>query len=162
VQEVAVEKPDKKAAKAGSNRQAAAAARVKPLAEKYVLPPDAVAGSWHMIADSIEGLEQLANDLQERDNEQDKQLGELLLGQVVGLLLERKEREERVSCRASSTVCGSVRQPCVYVCAAACRVTCWTGVTYWPCLGCISQWNSRWNSLEDDVVLHLLPGGPPR
>eukprot|EP00775_Hariotina_reticulata_P012721 gene12721-12851_t len=60
-----------------------------------------------MIADSIEGLEQLASELQEREEEQDKQLGELLLAQVVGILLERKEREEKYA-RARSRVAKSL------------------------------------------------------
>jgi hypothetical protein len=80
---------------AGEGDDAAVKPR-KSLGAKYVLPPDAVAGSWQLAADSVEGLEALAAELAARADDADVALGQLLLEQVVATLLERKEREEKV------------------------------------------------------------------
>jgi hypothetical protein len=99
VSKPASSKPSK--AKAGKAAAGEAAGPVKPrksLGAKYVLPPDAVAGSWRLAADSVEALEALAEQLSSRSAAADVALGRLLLEQVVATLLERKEREEKVSC----------------------------------------------------------------
>ncbi|WIA09907.1 hypothetical protein OEZ85_010121 [Tetradesmus obliquus] len=100
-------KPSKaKSAKAAGEAGAPAKPR-KSLGAKYVLPPDAVAGSWRLAADSVEGLEALAGQLAGSSSSADVALGQLLLEQVVATLLERKEREEKFA-RARSRVAKSL------------------------------------------------------
>ncbi|WIA29977.1 hypothetical protein OEZ86_000075 [Tetradesmus obliquus] len=100
-------KPSKaKSAKATGEAGAATKPR-KSLGAKYVLPPDAVAGSWRLAADSVEGLEALAGQLAGSSSSADVALGQLLLEQVVATLLERKEREEKFA-RARSRVAKSL------------------------------------------------------
>jgi hypothetical protein len=92
--------------------------------QPYLLPCDQVSGEWQLVADSIEGVTALGEQLAASPAAADAELGQLLLGQVVATLLERQQQEEKV--RGSMAAwrvaapCGSAR-PCVAWGAAPAR-----------------------------------------